>query len=95
MIVTSIVDRQKDFFKSGKTKDVSFRKASMIRLREELVKREKDIAKAIYDDFRKPEFESVMTETGIVLGELNLAIRKLDSWSKPRCVCRPWADKRR
>jgi aldehyde dehydrogenase (NAD+) len=86
MIVTSIVDRQKDFFKSGKTKDVSFRKASMIRLREELIKREKDIAKAMYDDFRKPEFESVMTETGIVLSELNLAIRKLDFWSKPRCV---------
>ncbi len=86
MIVTSIVDRQKDFFKSGKTKDVSFRKASMIRLREELVKREKDTAKAMYDDFRKPEFESVMTETGIVLGELNLAIRKLDSWSKSRWV---------
>lgn len=86
MLVTSIVDRHKEFFKSGKTKDVSFRKACLIRLREELVKREKDIAKAMYEDFRKPEFETVMTETGIVLNELNLAIQKVRWWAKSRYV---------
>ncbi len=86
MEVQDIVDRQKEFFKSKKTKDIAFRKASLKRLLEELVKREKDIAKAMYDDFRKPEFESVMTETGIVLNELKLAMRKINSWAKSRSV---------
>ncbi len=86
MEVTAIIDRHKDFFKSGKTKDVSFRKACLVSLREELMRREKDIAKAMYDDFRKPEFETVMTETGIVLNELNLAIRKVRWWTKSRYV---------
>lgn len=86
MEVQVIVDRQKEFFKSKKTKDIAFRKASLKRLLEELVKREKDIAKAMYNDFRKPEFESVMTETGIVINELKLAIRKVNSWAKSQYV---------
>lgn len=86
MEIQAIVDRQKEFFKSNKTKAIAFRKTCLKRLREELLKREKDIAKAMYDDFRKPEFETVMTETGIVLNELKLAIRKLHSWSKPRTI---------
>ena len=86
MEVQAIVDRQKEFFKSKKTKEIAFRKACLKRLLEELVKREKEIAKAMYDDFRKPEFETVMTETGIVINELKLAIRKLKSWTRSRCV---------
>jgi len=86
MEVQAIVERQKDFFKSKKTKDIGFRKVCLKRLREELLKREKDIAKAMYDDFRKPEFESVMTETGIVINELNLAIRKVKCWARSRYI---------
>lgn len=86
MDISAIVQQQKDFFKTGKTKNVDFRKAALKRLSIELDKREKDIAKAMYNDFRKPEFETVMTETGIVRSELKLAIRKLKSWTKSRCV---------
>jgi len=86
MEIQTIVEEQKAFFKSQKTKDLAFRKDSLKRLLEELKKREKDIAKAMFDDFRKPEFESVMTETGIVINELKLAIRKLNSWAKSRYV---------
>jgi aldehyde dehydrogenase (NAD+) len=86
MDIPAIVQHQKEFFRSHQTKEIAFRKASLLLLREELIKREKDIAKAMYDDFRKPEFESVMTETGIVINELNLAIRKLPSWTKSHCV---------
>lgn len=86
MEIAEIVQKQQDFFKSQKTKDIAFRKDCLIRLRSELQRREKDISKAMYNDFRKPEFETVMTETGIVQSELNLAIRKLRSWSKPFAV---------
>jgi len=86
MEVQAIIEAQKIFFKRKKTKDIAFRKACLQRLRIELLVREKDIAKAMYDDFRKPEFETVMTETGIVLNELNLAIRNVKCWAKSRYV---------
>ena len=86
MEIQTIVAQQKAFFRSHKTKDIAFRKSCLKRLLNELQKREKDIAKALYDDFRKPEFESVMTETGIVINELKLAIRKLNSWAKSRYI---------
>jgi len=44
MEIQAIVDRQKDFFKSQKTKDVDFRKTCLLNLRKELLKREKQIA---------------------------------------------------
>lgn len=86
MDIPILVQRQKDFFKSQQTKNVAFRKDSLRRLREELIKREKDITDAIYADFRKPEFESIATETGIVLIELDRVLAKLNSWAGPRPV---------
>lgn len=86
MEIQAIVEQQRNYFGSQKTKDILFRKDCMKRLLAELLKREKDIAKAMYNDFRKSEFESVMTETGIVINELKLAIRKVNSWAKSRYI---------
>jgi aldehyde dehydrogenase (NAD+) len=81
-----IVQAQKDFFKSRHTQDISYRKKSLKKLLKEVKKREKDICNALYADFKKSEFESVISETSIVISELKLAIRKLKSWSKPKRV---------
>lgn len=86
MEVQVIVKRQKDFFNSQQTKDIAFRKTKLKLLKQELEKRENDIAKALFEDFRKPEFESAMSEIGVVLAELSMAIKKLDCWSKPKNV---------
>ena len=86
MDIQGLKQKQKTFFNTLITKDIAFRKASLKLLRTELLLRENDIAKALFKDFRKPEFESVMTEIGIVNTELDLAIRKLDSWARPQHV---------
>ena len=86
MDIPAIVQQQKDFFKSQKTKDLDFRKRSLVRLREEIVKREKEIIKALYEDFRKPEFESVLSETAIVINEIKLVLKRMSSWAKPQSV---------
>jgi aldehyde dehydrogenase (NAD+) len=83
MDIPTIVQQQKDFFKSQKTKDIAFRKVSLKRLLEEIIKQEKEITDALYADFRKPEFESVATETRIVINEVNRVLRKVNSWAKP------------
>ena len=37
----------------------------------------KIIVKALYDDFKKPEFEAVLTETNYVISELKDTIKNI------------------
>ncbi len=84
--ISQIVSKQKAFFKSQSSKDIDFRKQSLKRLKDEVIKREQDIIAALYNDLKKPEFEAVLTETEVVLAELNLTIKNLNSWAKPKRV---------
>jgi len=86
MNISTLVQSQKSFFATQKTKDISFRKDTLKRLQKELIKRENDITKALYNDFKKSEYEAVMTETSIILSELKNAIKNIHSWSKPKRV---------
>ncbi|MFD0993469.1 aldehyde dehydrogenase [Tenacibaculum geojense] len=86
MNIPNIVAEQKAFFASQQTKDIEFRKKTLQKLLKEVLKREKDILKALHNDFKKSEFEGVMTETGIVVAELKKAIKKIKKWSKPKRV---------
>jgi len=85
-IIPELVSAQKSFFATQETKNISFRKKQLQLLLSELIKRENDILKALHNDFKKSEYEGVMTETSIVLAELKLTIKKLKSWSKPKNV---------
>lgn len=84
--ISELILMQKNFFSTQKTKDISFRKKSLQKLQKEIIRREKDILKALYEDFKKPEYEGVMTETSIVLSELKMMIKNIHSWSKPKRV---------
>lgn len=77
---------QKAFFESGKTKDLRFRKAALKKLRSEIVQQEEAICDALYADFKKPRFETLVAETQFVLAELNSVCRNLELWAKPERV---------
>jgi aldehyde dehydrogenase (NAD+) len=47
--------------------DLAYRKQILIKLLDAVTRHEEDIIQALYDDFRKPAFESVMTETALVI----------------------------
>lgn len=81
-----IVLAQKDFFATGKTKDLAYRKTALKKLLKEVKKREQDICDALYADFKKSKYEAVLSETGIVLSELKLTIKKMKSWSKTKSI---------
>ena len=72
--------------KTGKTKNIDYRKQLLKQLQSELIKQENNITKALYDDFKKPEFESVISETAIVLQDLKRTIKHIDKWAKPKRV---------
>ena len=84
--IPQLRDAQKAFFATQQTKNISFRKKQLQKLLQEITKKEKDIVDALYKDFKKSEYEAVMTETSIVLSELKTTIKKLSSWAKPKRV---------
>lgn len=77
------IQKQRDYFIAQKTKDVAFRKKTLKRLQKEIVLREDDIATAIYNDFKKPKFETFAAETQFVLAELKLTLRNINFWARP------------
>ncbi len=86
MNFTALIEQQKLYFNTGATKDISLKKALLKKLKQEILHQEEAILKAIHQDFKKSYFESYATEIGIVITEINLFIKKLDSWSKPKVV---------
>ena len=87
--VESLIDEQRQYFYSGQTKQISFRKQQLINLKNAILKYEKEIIQALYDDLHKSEFEAYATEIGLVLESLGFMIKKIDSWSKPVAVKTP------
>lgn len=84
--ILKINTSQKDFFQSGATRDVSFRKKTLQKLLIAIQENEKEICEALFKDFKKPEFESVVTETFIVINELKSVLKNLTRWAKPKSV---------
>ncbi|MFM6282148.1 MAG: aldehyde dehydrogenase family protein, partial [Dolichospermum sp.] len=60
-----IITKQRQFFQTGKTKDVAFR-ISQLKILKQLVSDNKDaIIQALKADLHKPEFETYATEIGV------------------------------
>ena len=91
MEMKQLVEKQRRFYQSHQTKDVSYRKQALKRLRSAIMMYEKDISAALYQDLHKAEMESYMTEVGMVLSELTYQLRHLDTWAKPKQVRTPLA----
>lgn len=86
MNITELLEIQHSFFKTGKTKDITFRKTCLIKLEKEINKRENDIIDALYKDFKKSKYEAVMTETAIIKSEIRKFINNIHKWTKPKRV---------
>jgi len=66
--------------------DIVYRKETLKKLLHNIQKSEDLIVKALYDDFKKPEFEAVLTETNYVISELKDTIKNIKKWAKPKRV---------
>ncbi|HEY4628298.1 MAG TPA: aldehyde dehydrogenase [Flavobacterium sp.] len=66
--------------------NINFRKETLIKLLNEVIIHENEIIQALYDDFKKPAFEAMLTETSYVILELKDTIKNLKNWAKPKRV---------
>jgi aldehyde dehydrogenase (NAD+) len=66
--------------------DINFRKQTLVKLLISVQKHEEEIIKALYNDFKKPTFEAVISETAYIVSELNHTIKNINKWAKPHMV---------
>jgi aldehyde dehydrogenase (NAD+) len=66
--------------------NISSRREALIKLLDVIIKHENEIIQALYDDFKKPPFESIATEFSYVISELKYTIKNIEKWSKIRRV---------
>lgn len=66
--------------------DIGYRRETLKKLLYNIQKNEDLIVKALYDDFKKPEFEAVLTETNYVISDLKDTIKNIHKWSRRKRV---------
>ena len=88
-VYEDIFQRQKEFFKTGQTKNYHFRMQSLERLREVIKENEQNIMDALRADLNKSEFEAYSTEIGVVLNEIRFVKKHLRKWMQPKRVKTP------
>ncbi|MGL4453964.1 MAG: aldehyde dehydrogenase [Sarcina sp.] len=84
-----IFEKQKSFFKTGRTLDIDFRIEQLKRLKSVIKSKEEKVLEALNFDLRKSKFEGYVTEISIVYEEINLSIRGLRGWSRNKKVKSP------
>lgn len=80
------LENMRRFFNSGATKEYAFRKQQLLKLKQVILAHETELYEALDADLKKNAEESWVTETGLVITELNNAIRHLKKWMKPKPV---------
>ena len=80
----NILEKQRIFFNSQKTKNIKFRKMYLEKLRELILKNEDLMYDAIDKDFGKSKFDTSLTEISFVLKDIEYYLKNLNSLSRPK-----------
>ena len=81
--IKNIINTQRTFFNSNKTKDITFRKKMLCKLKKAIKHNEKKILRALYHDLGKSKAESYMSEIAMVYHEIDTALSHIEKWSRP------------
>ena len=84
MDLTTLIARQRAFFKTGATRSLEFRRAQLVRLSETIEDQEQIILDALQVDLHKSTHDAYASEIGLVLSEIRHAIRHLPTWMRTR-----------
>lgn len=81
-----IVSSMRDVFMSGRTKDLTWRKAQLKALLTLLDEKRETICEVLHKDLRKSKLETVLMELEFVRNDLITILNNLDDWAKPEKV---------
>ncbi|SDE22311.1 aldehyde dehydrogenase (NAD+) [Paenibacillus sp. UNCCL117] len=86
-----MLQEHRQFFHSGRTRDLSFRLEQLNKLLEAIRRAEPQLLAALRQDLRKSEFEAFTTEISFVQQSIRDMKKHLGKWMKPQKVPTPLA----
>ncbi len=87
--VEAQAQRMRAYFQTGATLPVEHRRQALKQLKAYLKANEERVLAALTEDLGKAPFEGYATELGIVYDEINICLKHLNRWAKPRRVATP------
>lgn len=87
--IKELVAKQRDYFCSGKTLPLKFRKIQLKKLYSWIKENQEEIHSALKTDLGKSGFEAFMCETGLVLSEISYMLKKLKKFASCHRVKTP------
>ena len=82
--ISDIICQQREFFNTGKSKDIGFRITQLKKLQKAVIDHEAAIIAALKTDLHKSEFETYTTEIALCKKEINYALKQIANWTKPQ-----------
>lgn len=86
MLLADQVKTLRQFYASGATRPLSFRKEQLRKLSGALNRYEEDIFKALHNDLRKSREETWVTEIALLQSEIRHCLNQLKHWMSPEPV---------
>lgn len=88
-VIKELLQSHRRFFATHQTKSISFRMDNLRKLKSAILRYEKEICRALWQDLHKSSEEAYLTEISIVLAEIDYHLKNLRSWAKPKRVSMP------
>ena len=88
-LLADVLRQQKEYFESGATRSYAFRVEQLERLRRAIKKYEPRIMEAGFQDLRKNQAETFLTEIGFLYNEIRDTKRHLKDWMRDEKVATP------
>lgn len=80
--IQQLLQNHRRFFATHRTKTINFRLENLKKLKSAIFRYEKQLNEALWKDLRKSHEEAYLTETSIVLGEIEFHLKHLKKWAK-------------
>src|SRR5665647_291098 len=87
--IENLINGHRVFFATHQTKNLKFRIENLKRFKSAILKYEDKIADALWIDLHKSKEEAYLTETSIILQEIDNHLKHLKHWAKPKRVPTP------
>ena len=87
--ISELNELQRQYFASGATRDLRFRKEMLRKLLGAIQQWEKPLYEALWADLHKSEPEAFLTEVSLVTGEIRNHLRHLSGWARTKCKPTP------
>lgn len=84
-----MINRQRAFFATGKTRSLDYRKEALLKLKQGICKLESEMLEAMAGDLGKSAAEAYSTEIGVVLGDIQYMLKNLNRLAAPRALRAP------